>query len=339
MEEKKEKKKKKKGAHATNRLTALYVLEIIADAGEKGIVKDSIIEKLEKKYNQPVSERTMVYFLDLLEAEERIIKKKVAVRNVQYTLKESLLNATDLDILEDLITYSKSIDKNYVKELLRKISTLRVGKRKTNREYLAEQLLRTNNVKVFEHIKKIRQAIAEKKQIQIKFKSEKTHIVSPYELIIYNSIYYVVCHYKDRRDEESKEKLETRRIDRIASVEILEEESVDYKDVVSNSATAEFDIAEYISKRIYPMSGDGEGIIMKIHPSAEDTLRENFSDIRILSKSLDSIKVRITTNRKSFIPWYVSYSWVGEVVSPDDLKREIRDYAQEIVKKYENIDL
>lgn len=320
-----------KGRHGTDKLTVLYILEIIRDAGLKGIIKKDIHSKLVKVYGQKMTEKTLGEYLPPLLTAEKIRLKENS--KTVYVLNEGSLNTEDLDILEDLVTYSRCLDKTYVKDLLKKISTLRVGKRMINREYLAERLLRTNNVNILENIRIIREAIANKKQIQIFYKNGKEYSVSPYELIIYNSVYYLVCHYEGRRDEVSREKLETRRLDRIESIKIKRKASVDYKDVVSNSSTAEFDIADYISKRIYPMSGDEMGITMKIHSSAEETLRENFSDILILSRSIDILKVRINTNKKSFVPWYVAYSWIGEVVT-EELREEIREYAQSIANKY-----
>lgn len=325
---------REKKSNGTTRLTSVYILEIIKDAGLRGIRKVDIQQKLKEKYEQIVDERTLGNFLNDLSFGEKI---ETIEGTKKYILTEEVLSDDDLDILEDLITYSKGIDRDYVVEILEKTAQLRSSHSTSNKKYLADKLIRTNNVNVIENLKIIRKAISEKKQIEITLKNGKNYKVTPYEIIIFNSIYYIVCHYPERNYENNQEKLETRRVDRIESVRIMRKEGVDYREVVGNTQTAEFSIADYIAARIFPMSGDEISIWMKVPKSSENLLRENFldSNIRVISNSIDEIKVIIKTNKKSFIPWYVSYAGVvGEVEKPVELREEIREYAQSIVDKY-----
>lgn len=326
----------KKKSNGTNRLTSLHIMEIIGNAGPNGIRKSAIKKKLEENYDQVIDLKTLGFFLEDLLYGEKIRRKDEFSK--LYVLEEGILEDEDLDILEDLITYSKSIDKKYVQKLLEKTSKLRKRKSLSNKKYLAEKLLRTSNVKVIENLRIIREAISKKKRIRISPKKGMEHSVSPYELVIFNSIYYLVCYYEGRDTTNPREKLETRRIDRIDTVEILKEDILEFKDAFSSAGTAEFDISDYIAKRIYPMSGDDTKIILKIHPSAEDTLRENFLNVDI-RKSPEATRAFIETNKNSFIPWYVSYSWVGEIEQPRYLREEIREYAQKIVDKYQKLKL
>lgn len=318
----------------TSRLTSVYILEIIKAAGLAGINKKTINDKLEERYEQSIDLKTLGFFLEDLLYEKKI---ETIEGTKKYILTEGVLNDNDIDILEDLVTYSKGIDREYVLEILEKTAQLRSSNSTSNKKYLADALLRTNNVNVIENLKIIREAISERKQIEITLKNGKNYKVSPYEIIIFNSIYYIVCHYPERNYGNNREKLETRRVDRIDTVRIMRKEVVDYRDVVRNIQTAEFSIADYIASRIFPMSGEEISIWMKIPKTAENLLRENFldSNIRVTSDSIDEMKVILKTNKEAFIPWYVSYAGiVGEVEKPLELREEIRKYAQNIVDKY-----
>lgn len=326
--------KRVKKSNGTSRLTSVYILDIIKDAGLLGIRKSDIHRKIEEKYAQSFDLKTLGFFLEDLLYEEKITTIEGTKK---YILTEGALNDDDIDIIEDLVTYSKGIDKEYVTKLLEKTALLRTSERASNKKYLAENLLRASNVSVIDNLKIIRKAISEKKQIEITPKKGKVHNVSPYEIIISHSLYYIVCHYPERDYENNQEKLETRRVDRIKSVRILRKEAVDYREVVGNSKTAEFSIADYIASRIYPMSGDEISINMRIPKTAENLLREIFldSNISIISTNIDELLVRIKTNKESFIPWYVSYAGaIGEVEKPVEIREEIRAYAQSIVDKY-----
>src|SRR5690606_17129535 len=149
-------------------------------------------------------------------------------------------------------------------EKLKSLSPISLKNKIRNVHYV-QSLSRTRNDKLYPILDTIDEAIAKRKQIKItvcRFNEHavlediRTELIHPYYIVNSNFRYYVIC-YADRGDQ-----LESRRIDRISKVEILEEGIRPLKKIIGERQN--FDLGQYMNEHIYMFSGESVPIKIKL---------------------------------------------------------------------------
>src|SRR5699024_560700 len=126
-----------------------------------------------------------------------------------------------------------------------------------------QDLSRTENDRLYPILDQIDEAIERKRQIRITVSMYNEHaelvevrkdVIHPYYIVNSNSRYYVIC-YAGRGN-----RLESRRIDRITKVDILDDVIHPLKKIIGERQN--FDLGQYMKEHIYMFSG--ESVRMKL---------------------------------------------------------------------------
>ena len=200
-----------------------------------------------------------------------------------------------------------------------------------------KEIQHTDNGSLYEVLDALDDAIERNKKVEIttcvynisgELVSSGTRIISPYYIVASKSMYYLLC-YAGRNDD-----IENRRIDRISSVKVLEENSVSIREL-QKYKNGSFDLSVYMKEHIYMFSGDSENIVLKVRKkSIGDVVDWYGKEYRILKEEDEFITIKIKANSTATYYWALQYGSSVEVVKPERLREEIREGLKEILEKY-----
>jgi predicted DNA-binding transcriptional regulator YafY len=151
--------------------------------------------------------------------------------------------------------------------------------------------------------------------------------VNPYQLVACNGRYYLIGNY-DKYDD-----VIHFRIDRIASVEILDEKVRDMKTV--KGLENGFNLPQHMAEHIYMFSGPSARIRLKASRTAMNDLIDWFGkDFRILRENDEEMIISVGCNEDAMFYWALQYGPSVEVLEPEGLRVRIRDAVAGMAEKY-----
>lgn len=299
----------------------ICILEILKEYSDSDHILSmkEIIEKMNLHYGVRPDRRTVYSSIALLNDLGYDIS--IYEENKRgYYLKSRQLEHSEVLLLMNAVYSFPIIPAKQSEELIKKLQRqLSVYQRKEYRHLtIVRKDKKTHNQQVFWNIEILDEAISEKRKVSftyLKYKNDKVlhptrerpYVVNPYEMIIMNERYYLICKM-DKYDD-----IAFYRIDRMKDIKILEEKSVgkeNYK--------------EYVTDAMYAFSGKPE----KIKILFEDW---------VLSEIIDRFGTDITIQRMDdkksiatfFVPpkgvkfWALQYLTYVEVLEPEWLRKEI----------------
>lgn len=309
--------------------------------------------------NNPIDAESII--LDLqnkgIEAERKSIYKDISVlQDYGYDILKTrtpkcgyFIASRDFEIAEvrllcDAIQAANFISQKKTKQLLEKIySLVSVSQsEKIKNQVYVDNRPKCTNESLYYTIDKLDRAIQNNKQVKIVYRKriisdtnkaeyeERTHYLSPYALIWSSDHYYLVGNNRNYSN------LMVTRIDRIKSVEILEDSPrISFSDV--SPYKDRFDSADYSNKHFNMFSGDPQEIELVCHNSLIDDILDKFGDSVNIKKYGDE-KFKIIINAAvsdGLVSWVMQYGGRIEVKKPDSLKKMIVDRVEEIKKVYQ----
>lgn len=326
------------------KLKTLYILKDLMENSDENNPLDSERLILNLKNNGIDAERKSVYkdISVLREFGFDIIRTRSG-NKCGYFIGARDFEVAEVRLLCDAIQAANFISQKKTKQLLTKIYTLlSKGQAETikNQVYVDNRPKCTNE-NLYYTIDKLDRAIGSKRQVKIVYRKrkigesnkaefeEKTHFISPYALIWSNDHYYLVGNNRNYSN------IMVTRIDRIKSVEILEDspsrsfsDVSDYKDY--------FDSADYAAKHFNMFSGEPETVELVCSNLIIDDIIDRFGDNVIIMKYGDE-RFRISVNAavsEGLVSWIMQFGNKIEVKKPDELKKMLIDKADEIKDVY-----
>lgn len=317
-------------------LICVYILKILREYtnSSSGLTQSKILDILYKKYDIKIVRKTLSHYLNSLISENLIEKNK------GYKILNSFSDE-EIRIIVDAILYSSHIPKKIATSLIEKLDKLspKSLKRNSSNMYYVKNLKRVSNENLYGVLNKLDYAIKNGKKVKIhvqgyneNFELEKKYesIINPYNIILSNSRYYVVC-YAGRNS-----RLENRRIDYIINVDILEEQRIPISDI--KKEYSQIDMSEYIKKHIYLFSGDIITVHLKLNKKNIGVLIDVFGDnYKIIKKYEDNIVVKIDISENSIYFILFQYIDIFSVVYPDYVVKNIINKIKNNLEKYNNI--
>ena len=242
----------------------------------------------------------------------------------------------------DAVRTAKFISEKKTRELTAKLDGL-ISKYQSKRNIhgiYIDSSNKTHNEELFYNIDSINTAITEGKKIKFTYSKRvlqegkniitesKTRIVSPYAMTWQFDYYYLIGNY------EKYDNLMNLRIDRIHSVEILDEPIRHFSEVSDYSDT--FDVADYTKKLFGMFGGNTQEIKLrcsnKLLEQVTDRFGENIFITNVNEKTFDfTAKAAVS---EGLVTWIMNYGDNIKVIKPDDLKQKIIDRADKILKIY-----
>ena len=259
-----------------------------------------------------------------------------------YFLASREFELPEIFLLCDAVRTAKFISEKKTRELTAKLDGL-ISKYQSKRNIhgiYIDSSNKTHNEELFYNIDSINTAITEGKKIKFTYSKRvlqegkniitesKTRIVSPYAMTWQFDYYYLIGNY------EKYDNLMNLRIDRIHSVEILDEPIRHFSEVSDYSDT--FDVADYTKKLFGMFGGNTQEIKLrcsnKLLEQVTDRFGENIFITNVNEKTFDfTAKAAVS---EGLVTWIMNYGDNIKAIKPDDLKQKIIDRADKILKIY-----
>lgn len=319
------------------KLYILYILEILkrySDADHR-LTQQDIIRYMEKDYGAVCDRKTISRNIgDLMEAGYEIEHDRQG-----YYFDGRAFEDSELRLLIDSVMASRYIPKKHADDLVSRLieQSCVHFKKRVRHIYSLDNMERAERNELFWNLECIGEAIEENKKIAFYYNkygedkklhrtTERKHVVNPYYITIANGRYYLVGNNDKYRD------ITHFRMERISDVEILEdirrpkEEITDFKDGQG--------LSKHMLEHVYMFSGPSVRVILKVSADGiNDCIDWLGRDVGI-RKEDDFFIVDTVTNKQAIKYWAVQFGEKVEVMSPPDLREDIRCMVEAMYEKY-----
>lgn len=331
-----------KQARRGQKVKLLYIIKILTELTdeEHPLSATEICEKL-ASYDI-TAERKAIYddIECLISFGYDIIKTRVPKNG--YFLASRDFELPEVFLLSDAVRTAKFISQKKTRELTSKLDGLLSryqAKRNISAIYI-DSSNKTSNEELFYNIDRINTAIEQGKKITFTYSKRvlregkqiatesKTRTVSPYAMTWQFDYYYLIGNY------EKYDNLMNLRIDRIHSVEILDESIRHFSEVSDYCDT--FDVADYTKKLFGMFGGNMQEIKLRCSNKILEQVTDRFGDKIFITNVTDTTfdftaKAAVSDG---LITWIMNYAESIEVIKPEELRHKITDRAEKILKIY-----
>ncbi len=259
-----------------------------------------------------------------------------------YFLASRDFELPEIFLLCDAVRTAKFISEKKTRELTKKLDKLMSNYQAKGglREIYIDGSSKTHNEELFYNIDRINTAIIEGKKIKFTYTKKllregkqivtesKTRIVSPYAMTWQFDYYYLIGNY------EKYNNLMNLRIDRIHSVEILDEPIRHFSEVSDYRDT--FDVADYTKKLFGMFGGNMQEVKLRCSNKILEQVTDRFGDkifiTNVTENTFDfTVKAAVSD---ALVTWITNYADLIEVLKPDELCKKITDRAEKILNVY-----
>lgn len=324
------------------RSLVLMILRILwehTDA-EHRLQQREIVQLIKSEYGLEVDRRTVKNNVESLIDLFWDTELEIDIEN-GYCLRARDFTDIELRMLIDGVRYSKQLTQKQAQELIEKLKRLsnRFFTENTNTVCALDGYQYTDNKQCLYNLEIINEAIELNKKISFNYnvygldlkrtskREGYTYVVSPYQVIIHNEYYYLLCNF-DRY-----QNIAHLRIDKMTHLEVLEEK------VKNKSRFREleksFHLSKHIAEHVYMYSGESVRATIKCSQSLIDELVDWFGkSFRIVDNKDGEVTIRVKCNEQSLFYWALQYGMFAEVIEPKELRNRIREAAEGMCRKY-----
>ncbi len=323
------------------KLRLLYVLDILKKYSdeEHPVSSSDIIEKLDA-YGIKSDRKALYDDISVLSSYGYDIIYTRTPKN-GYFLGERELEFTELSLLADAVVSADFITAKKTADLTKKLSGfLSEHQRKTfSGRIFTEKRAKSDNEELYYTVDKLLRAIDERKMVALTYNKRtfengkaklvaKQHIISPYALCWVDDHYYLIGN-NARYDN-----LLHLRIDRINKVEILKENYRPFSQV--SPYTDYFDVADYTSKVFNMYGGEQSKAELICDNNLLEQVIDRFGDTPTILPYDENrfLLVVDTMISNGLIAWIMQFSGGITVKAPQNLKDDVVNAAQSIIKSH-----
>ncbi len=303
-------------------------------------------------YNHPMTQEDIAV---KLESEYGIvIERKAISRNISL-LKEAGINIesgrtgsfieyrefedSELHLLVDGVLSSKHITARHSKDLIDRICALSNKYFKSNVKYIhsVNDWNKTDNPSLFYNIEQIDTAIEEGKQIHYNYNKydidKKLHksseqYVSPYLMILHNQRYYLMAY------SEYWSNMVFHRLDRITNMTIVDKKATPISTVPGYEKGINF--KQISSSMPYMYTDAPERIKFISDMRIIDQIIDWFgNEVRIRKIEEGKILVSVKVSPSAMEYWAMQYLNFVEIVSPEPMRKRVKDALEKGIEKYQ----
>jgi len=321
---------------AGQKLKLLYLMRILLTQTDESNPL-TINELISKLADQGVSvERKTVY--DDIEALRHygldIVMEKS--KSYGYYVAGREFELPELKLLADAVQSSKFITERKSLELIKKLEGLAsiYDAGKLRRQVFIQNRVKSMNESIYYSVDTLHEAITDGKKISFKYFDYNTqkrrvfrrggaaYIVSPVALSWNDENYYLIANSDDR------EGFTHFRVDRMSSVKKLDESRC--------AGTSGFNLASY-SKKVFGMFGGSEtDVKLRMNNQLAGAAIDRFGKDTIMiadGENHFTINVRVALS-PVFHGWLFQFGELCEVLSPQSLKDDLKQRAEEFLSQY-----
>ena len=319
------------------KLALLRILQVLKNYSDVDhpLKQEDIVSYLSKDYGLQIERKAVGRNIALL---------KEAGYDIQSSgngcwLSERDFEDSELKMLIDGVLSSKYISETHSKELIEKLckqSNIYFRSHVKN-IYSVGDWSKTVNCAVFYNIEIIDEAIESGKQIKLiynKFFSNKEfhkssrQTVSPYQLIVNNQRYYLMCF------NEYWHKMSFYRIDRITDIEIVDKDATPLCSIEGYENGINY--REISSSLPYMFSDKTDSVSFIADEKIVDQIIDWFG-YDILIEQLENKKIKVTVNvsQNAMEYWAMQYLNYVEILHPESLRSKIKQNLNKAIEKYQ----
>ena len=324
------------------KLLILRILEILTEYSdsEHKLRQGDIIRLLQLQYGIECERKAVARNIEFLQdAGYDIVADKSGVY-----LAERKFETGELRLLIDSVLSNRNVCKAHTKELVAKLAKEggKYFKNYTKHVINLDDWQKQENKEYFYNIELLCEAIEKKKQVSFYYnsygldkklyrRSNEKRLVNPYQLLLKNGFYYLVCNY-DRHDNGVY-----CRVDRITKIEILE------TPVKPFTKVKEFEnglnIGRISNRLPYMFDEKAEEIVFESRNSADDMIN-NVLDwfgnyVKMERASNGNIRFRLYASPRAMRFWILQFGRYVKVLTPQSLCDIIKEDIAEMQKLYE----
>jgi predicted DNA-binding transcriptional regulator YafY len=267
---------------------------------------------------------------------------KTSESGAAYFLGERAMEIAEAEICASAVSAAKFITQKKSAQLINKLGGLfSAGQSKTFHERLElVRTLKTKNEEIYYNIDRVVQALGTAKKISFlyfEYMPDKTlrlrregrrYFASPYSLMWFEDAYYLVCNI-DKYDN-----LSHFRLDRMTKVEIADETVRSINEVSEYKNYIDFD--EYHRSVFSMFGGEMRNVRIRFRDELATAVYDRFGLDVSVSNIKDgwftvSVNVRVSPG---FLSWLTIFGDKAEVLSPGDLRGDIKKLAESLTGMY-----
>ena len=247
---------------------------------------------------------------------------------------------SELHMLIDGVLSSKHISTTHSKNLISKLCGLsnKYFKSCVKNITSVDDWSKTDNQELFLNIELIDEAIREKKQVGYEYYKydvdKKLHLssyqyLSPYQLILHNQRYYLMGY------SEYWGNMVYHRLDHIKKMEITDKSAVKLRSIKGYENGIDYKLLS--SAMPYMYSDKPVNVTFKASRAIIDQVVDWFGEQAKITTVRDDdskIKVVVKASPLAMEHWVMQYINFVEVISPESLRKKIKDDLKEALKKY-----
>ena len=303
---------------------------------EHPLTQKQIQELLKREYGIHIERKAISRNLSLL--------KEMGVE-VEQNRKGSYIDIrefedSELHMLIDGVLSSKHISARHSTNLINRLCNLsnKYFKACVSNIYSVNDWSKTDNQELFLNIELIDEAIREKKQVGYEYYKydvdKKLHLssyqyVSPYQLILHNQRYYLMGY------SEYWGNMVYHRLDHIKKMEITGKSAVKLRSIKGYENGIDYKLLS--SAMPYMYSDKPVNVTFKASKVIIDQVVDWFGEQAKITSVRDDdskIKVVVKASPLAMEHWIMQYINFVEVISPEPLRKKIKDDLKEALKKY-----
>ncbi len=324
-------------AFEPKKLALLRILQILEKHSDYDhpLTQEDIADRLDKDYGIVIERKAISRNISLL---------KEAGFEISSTRAGSYLDCrefenSELKLLIDGVLSSKYITARHSKDLINKLCGL------TNKYFRAHvknihsvnEWSKTDNQALFYNIEMIDIAIEEGKQITFdynkygvdkKLHRTKTHITSPYQLILHNQRYYLMAL------NERWHNMGYYRVDHITNMTISEDKLTPLTTVEGYENGINY--SELATSLPYMFTDKPENITFTAESHIVDQIVDWFGDnAKIIQKDNKTVEVSVKASPNAMEFWAMQYLNYVEILKPQSLRERIKENLVKAMEKYD----
>lgn len=315
-------------------LLILKVLEKHSDALHH-LTQQEIMRLLEIEYGMKCDRRSVKSnILDLIDLGYDI--------NIDdgYYLASREFDDAELRMMIDSVLFSRHISQRQGKRLIEKLKnqSSKYFQAKITHVRSLPDLSHMNNSHLMVVIDTLNDAIDAKKRVEFSYniygtdfklhpKQKKPYLVSPYQMVANIGRYYLIGNGNKYPD------ISHYRIDLITNIRITDIPIKPINEV--EGMEHGFSLPRHMAEHIYMFCGESVQVEIKTTDSMMTALIDWFGkDFTIVRQDEENIFIRLRCNYNSMYYWAIQYGTSVEVLSPDNLRRELADATKAMCEMY-----
>ncbi len=256
-----------------------------------------------------------------------------------YMLASRPFELAEVKLLVDLVQSSKFITEKKSRELIGKLETLvsRYDAKAMGRQVEIIGRSKTHNENIYYNVDMIHTAISQNVKVRFQYFDWDMHKnmqlrhegafyeVSPWKLTWDDENYYLIAF------DEKAEKMKHYRVDKMQNVTVTERARA------GRQVFDEMDMPEYDKKTFGMFAGEEKTVRLRCHTSMIGVMVDTFGmDVSIRPDGEEYVMVRMDVAvSPQFFGWLTGLGTRVQIVTPEEVKEEYKEYLKNIVSCYE----